>query len=167
MDDAERGSEAPDPRVAAAARLLLTRDVPLPPDRAYAMWTDPETRARFEAPPESGMRLHKADPREGGIEVTDIVDGEDVIGDMTQSFIVMDPGARIVATTVVRIGGKVVNVMLMTIDFLPGAGGGCRMHITDQSIDMSGNDPTEGHRLGWEGMLDRFGEIVGNLGDHS
>ena len=139
----------------AFATIRAVRDFDCPVETLFSHWTSPETRVRWEAAPESGMRYVKFDTREGGVERVEVsVDGQ-VVGEMVQRITVLRPNKVLVSTITGHFGGKITMVMQVTCRFEKTAAGS-RLSGTSQVLDLTGCDVTDQHTAGWNLMLNNF-----------
>ena len=139
----------------AFATIRAVRDFDCPVETLFTHWTSPETRVRWEAGPDSGMRYLNFDTREGGVERLEVsVDGQ-VVGEMVQRITVLRPNEVLVATITGHFGGRITMVMQVTCRF-ERAADGSRLSGTSQVLDLTGRDLTDQHAAGWNKMFDNF-----------
>lgn len=146
----------------AFATIRAVRDFDCPVEALFAHWTSPETRVRWEAGPDSGMRYLEFDTREGGVERLQVSVGGRVAGEMVQRITMLRPNEMLVSTITGHFGGKISMVIQVTCRF-ERTTAGSRLSGTSQVLDMSGHDVTDQHAAGWNLMLDKFAaDLVAN-----
>jgi len=137
------------------ATIEVSRDFDCPVDTLYAHWTSPETRVRWEANPDSGMRYLNFDTREGGVERLEVLAEGQVVGEMVQHIMALRENELLVAAITGHFGGRITMVMQVTCRFEATADGS-RLTGTSQVVDLTGRDVTEQHTAGWNMLLESF-----------
>lgn len=144
------------------ATIRASREFDCAVETLFEHWTSPETRVRWEAGPDSGMRYLNFDTREGGVERLEVSFDGKVIGEMVQRITVLRPNDVLVATITGHFGGRITMVMQVTCRFEKTAEGS-RLSGTSQLLDLTGRDVTDQHTAGWNMMLDNFAaDLVAN-----
>ena len=141
----------------AFATIQVARDFDCPVDTLYAHWTSPETRVRWEAGPDSGMRYLNFDTREGGVERSEVSADGTVVGEMVQHIMALRENELLVAAITGHFGGRVTMVMQVTCR-VEATADGSRLTGTSQVVDLTGRDVTEQHTAGWNMLLANFAE---------
>jgi uncharacterized protein YndB with AHSA1/START domain len=115
------------------ATFTLERTYPVPPERVFAAFADPDAKARWFAGPDS---RHQLDFRVGGREVTQ---GRRQGADLSCETVYHDivPGERIVYTSSLAADGRLSTVSLTTIEFDPDDAG-TRLALTEQGAFIEG-----------------------------
>lgn len=133
------------------AECLVAGDRPA----VFAHWMDPETRVRWEAPPESGMRYLNFADGPGQTEVIEISHEGAVIGTMDQVLTVIDAPTRVVSQITGTFGGAVTMVMQVVITFEE-TEGGTLIRGASQVMDLTGRDVQAEHEAGWAMIFEKF-----------
>ena len=139
----------------AFATIQVACDFDCPVDTLYAHWTSPETRVRWEAGPDSGMRYLNFDTREGGVERLEVSADGQVVGEMVQRIIALRENELLVSAITGHFGGRITMVMQVTCRFEATADGS-RLTGTSQVVDLTGRDVTEQHTAGWNLLMESF-----------
>ncbi len=135
--------------------IQVTRDFDCPVDTLFAHWLNPETRVRWEAPPESGMRYLNFDTREDGVERLEITHEGEVVGEMIQRILVLRENEALVSSITGVFGGRITMAMQVTVGF-EATDTGSRLSGTGQVVDLTGRDVEDEHSAGWNMLLDNF-----------
>ena len=144
------------------ATIRAARDFGCPVEILFAHWTSPETRIRWEAGPESGMRYLNFDTREGGVERLQVSVGGQMVGEMVQRITVMRANEVLVSTITGHFGGRITMVMQVTCRFEKTASGS-RLSGTSQVLDLTRRDVANQYTAGWNLLLDNFAaDLVAN-----
>lgn len=69
------------------------------------------------------------------------------------------PERRIVISSTMRFGGRRISTAIVTFELAPD-GGGTQLTLTHQAVFYEGADGPEMRRMGWEQLLNRFGEAL-------
>jgi uncharacterized protein YndB with AHSA1/START domain len=134
------------------ARFTIERTYPVPPDRVFTAWADPETKRRWFAGDAPGYQL---DFRVGGREIN--VGRHNEVDISFESFyrnIVMD--ARIVYTSVLSQGGTVATVSLTTVEF-SASDEGTHLILTEQGAFLDELEQPAWREQGTGDWLDALG----------
>ena len=140
---------------AATATIRATRDFDIGVETLWAHWTSPETRARWEAGPDTGMAYDAFDTRTGGVEIVRITHDGAEVGQMTQAHHRVEPPRLLATTTTGAFGGVTTMLMTLVIEFTD-TRKGSRLSAVSQVIDLTGRDIRAEHEKGWTWILDRF-----------
>lgn len=122
----------------------------------FAHWTSPETRQRWEAGPDTGMRYDAFDTRDGGIETVRIFKDGKEVGQMVQSIYIFEPGKRIAYSVVGSFADKITTLMTVIVEFSDLGEGRSQLDALAMVADMDGKDVQSAHEAGWDWVLSRF-----------
>jgi uncharacterized protein YndB with AHSA1/START domain len=137
------------------ATFSLERTYPVPPDRVFAAWEDPEAKARWFAGPDP---RHQLDFRVGGREANHgSHDGTTMTFESFYRDIV--PDERIVYTSTLSADGRLSTVSLTTIE-LHEAPGGTLLTLTEQGAFLDGLEQPSWREQGTADRLDALGTEV-------
>ena len=143
--------------------FTLERTYPVPPDRAFNAWADPEVKARWFAGNPSGYEL---DFRPGGLERNSVVHGgKKIIWESLYRDIVANE--RIVYTSVLSEDDTVATVSLTTVEFSP-EDNGSRLVLTEAGAYLDDREQAEWREQGTSDWLDALGDdLASQPGDRS
>jgi uncharacterized protein YndB with AHSA1/START domain len=142
------------------ATFTLERTYPVPPDRVFAAWADPELKCRWFAGADSG---HQLDFRVGGREINHARhSGAEVSFESLYRDIVADE--RIVHTSVLSQDGRPATVSLTTVE-LHAVDGSTRLVLTEQGAFLDGLEQPAWRDRGTGDWLDALGAELGNTID--
>ncbi|MCP3802499.1 SRPBCC family protein [Allokutzneria sp. A3M-2-11 16] len=137
------------------ATFTLERDFPAPPAKVFALWADPESKAKWFAGPGAE---HELDFREGGTEIASGVhDGTKLTFEAVYREIVADE--RIVCSGVLRAGDTVATVSQTTVQF-EASGGGTHLLVTEQGAYLDGHEEPEWRQRGIETQLAALEKLI-------
>lgn len=140
-------------RTVTHATFTLERTYPVPPERAFNAWADPETKARWFAGNPSDYKL---DFRPGGIERNVAAhDGKNIVWESLYRDIVANE--RIVYTSVLCDGDTVGTVSLTTVEFAPD-GEGTHLVLTEAGAYLDGWEQAAWREQGTSDWLDALGK---------
>jgi uncharacterized protein YndB with AHSA1/START domain len=125
--------------------FTLERTYPAVPDRVFAAWSDPVAKARWFAGPDAE---HELDFRVGGRER---VVGKGLRFESTYADIVA--GERIVYSSTMVAGDRVMTLSLTTVQFEPN-GNGTRLLLTEQGTYLDGHEDPSWREQGTGDWLD-------------
>jgi uncharacterized protein YndB with AHSA1/START domain len=74
-------------------------------------------------------------------------------------YLAIEREKRIVCSTSLRSNGRLNFAGTLVVTFEPGHGG-TRLRIIEQGLYFDGEDGVEGHRSGWQSMLNALGEYL-------
>lgn len=147
------------------ATFTLERTYPVPPDRVFSAWADPETKRQWFAGADSG---HQLDFRAGGREVNHARhNGTEVTFESLYRNIVANQ--RIVYTSVLSQDDRPATVSLTTVE-LYATDGGTRLVLTEQGAFLDGLEQPDWREQGTGDWLDALGvelRTVEEGADHS
>jgi uncharacterized protein YndB with AHSA1/START domain len=138
----------------------LSRDLDQPVEAVFAAWSDKEAQLTWSAPGEGWSMAF--DAFNFAVGQTDICrfgqnDGRQYVNE--NRYLVIEHGRRIVYATSVASEGHVTFAGTVAIAF-DAKGSGTRMRLIEQGLYFDGQDDVEGHRSGWESMLDALGRYL-------
>ena len=138
----------------------LTRDFDRPVGAVFAAWSDERAQLIWGDPGE-GWSMD-FDTFRFAIGHTDVcrfgpVGGQQYVNE--NRYLVLDPATRIVYATLLSSEGRVSFAGTVAVDFEPTATG-TRMRLIEQGLYFDGQDDVEGHRSGWQGMLNALGTFL-------
>jgi uncharacterized protein YndB with AHSA1/START domain len=144
----------------------IERTFPVPPQRVFAAFADPEKKLRwFREEDNSITEQFEMDFRVGGRERTQFriksgpVAGIVCTNDTTYQDIV--PDSRIVLAYTMTLGDRRVSASLATFEMLE-SGSGTKLVFTEQGAFFEGADGPEMRKGGWQFLLDRLADEVSN-----
>jgi uncharacterized protein YndB with AHSA1/START domain len=156
-------------RTQAHATFVLEREYPVPVDRVWAAFADPEIKRKWFGGDDFIDVERSDDFRVGGISIDDGRLGES--GPLSQfraMYTDITPHQRIVYTYDMWLDGVHASTSIATIVFEPIDGGGAaqtRLTFTEQGVHLDGvhgpgPDAAAGRESGTAGLLDALGEVV-------
>ncbi len=135
------------------ATFTLERTYPVPPDRVFGAWADPEVKARWFAGDPSGYEL---DFRPGGVERNSaIAEGKQITWESLYRDIV--PNERIVYTSVLCEGNTVATVSLTTVE-LVSEGEGTHLLLVEAGAYLDEREQAAWREQGTRDWLDALGK---------
>jgi uncharacterized protein YndB with AHSA1/START domain len=131
------------------ATFTLERVYPVPPDRVFQAWADPETKGHWFAGSPDGYEL---DFRPGGIERNrGTHGGKQITWESLYREIVTDE--RIVYTSVLAEDGTVATISLTTVELVP-EGDGTRLVLVEAGAYLDGREQPAWREQGTSDWLD-------------
>ncbi len=144
-------------RTTIHSSFTIERTYPVSPQRVFAAWALPESKARWFAP---GGAEHRLDFCPGGVEVTSDADPGGKVLTFTSTYCDIVTDQRIVYASRLTADGQLATVSLTTVE-LAAQGAGTHLLLTEQDVFLDGlEQPSwreEGTRT-WLAALD--GEFV-------
>jgi uncharacterized protein YndB with AHSA1/START domain len=135
------------------ATFSLERTYPVPPEKAFAAWSDPAAKARWFGSGET----HELDFRVGGTELTTghTKDGHSLAAVSVYHDIV--PLGRIVYSTTLTGDDTLATVSVTTIEF-HADGEGTRLVLTEQGTFLDGAEEPAWRERGTRDWLAKLGK---------
>jgi uncharacterized protein YndB with AHSA1/START domain len=141
--------------------FTITRDLPHPPERVYAAWSDPQAKAAwFSAPTDEWTAVRREmDFRvDGGERLTGRWTSGRVT-DFNARYLDIVAQRRIVYAYSMHVDERKISVSLATIVLEParvGGKSGTRMMLTEQGAFLDGYDDAGSRERGTGSLLDRL-----------
>jgi uncharacterized protein YndB with AHSA1/START domain len=142
-------------RTVTHATFTLERDYRVPPDRVFAAWADPATKARWFAGKFADQ--HELDFRVGGREISRAtVDG---VPPFTFESHYQDivPDERIVFASTLHTGPDLATASVTTVELTP-TGDGTRLTLTQHGAFLDGHEEPAWREQGTADQLTALGE---------
>lgn len=133
--------------------FTIERELPQPPARVFAAWSDPAAKAKWFSGPSGEWKPleREMDFRVGGRERTRGRWKSGVVTDFQAHYLDIVPGRRIVYAYNMFVDERKISVSLATIELEPTAKG-TRMRVTEQGAFLDGYDDA-GSREHGTGLL--------------
>lgn len=160
-------------RTQTHATFVLERDYPVPVDRVWAAFADPEIKRKWFGSDDFDYVERSDDFRVGGVSIDDgrPRDG----GPLSQyraTYTDITPSERIVYTYDMWLDGAHASTSIATIVFEPtgdGANQGTRLTFTEQGVHLDGvhgpgPEAADGRESGTAGLLDAIGKVLATDG---
>lgn len=135
----------------------VTADFDRSPEVAYAAWSDEKAQLTWGDPGEGWAMSF--DLFSFVVGQTDVCrfgpqGGQEYVNE--NRYLALEPGKRIVYATSITSGTRLNFAGTVAVTF-EATGEGTRMRLIEQGLYFDGQDDVEGHRSGWETMLDALG----------
>jgi len=134
--------------------FTLTRTYPVPPDRVFAAWSNPESKARWFGAPE-----YELDFRVGGTEVNRGGPPGGPVYTYEATYRDIVPDERIVYGYVMEADDTLISVSVTTVEFAP-APSGTTLTFTEQGVFLDGADTLTIREKGTGELLDALGAAL-------
>ncbi len=128
----------------------LERTYQAAPARVFAAWAEPAAKAKWFAGPNSEHRL---DFRVGGREVARGAGSDGNVLTFESTYHDIVPSARIVCSSTLSAGDRVVTVSVTTVEISP-ADDGARLVLTEQGTYLDGLEDPSWREQGTSQQLD-------------
>lgn len=144
------------------ATFVLEREYPVPVDRVWAAFADPELKRKWFGSDDFVYTERSDDFRVGGVTIDDGYDGEG--GPLSQfraTYTDITPPERIVYTYDMWLNNAHASTSITTIVFEPTADG-TRLTFTEQGVyldNVHGPDAAVGRESGTAGLLDAIADL--------
>ncbi len=135
------------------ATFTLERSYPASPARVFAAWSDPSTKARWFAGPDSE---HELDFRVGGTEISRGRHGDGPLLTFQTHYDDIVPEQRIVYTSTMTADKTLATVSITTVEFVA-EGEGTRLVLAQQGTYLDGHEEPSWREAGTSSQLDALG----------
>jgi uncharacterized protein YndB with AHSA1/START domain len=154
-------SVAKQSRPAAHGTFVIERELPHPPERVYAAWSDAKAKAAwFSGPSGQWTPLEREmDFRVGGRERAKGQWKSGVVTDFQAHYLDIVPLRRIVYAYNMHVDEKKISVSLATIELEPTAKG-TRMKVTEQGAFLDGYDDAGSREHGTGALMDALAKSL-------
>lgn len=145
------------------ATFVLEREYPVPVDRVWAAFADPELKRKWFGSDDFVYTERSDDFRVGGVTIDDGYDGEG--GPLSQfraTYTDIAPGERIVYTYDMWLNGAHASTSITTIVLAP-TDNGTHLTFTEQGVyldNVHGPDAASGRESGTAGLLDAIADLL-------
>jgi uncharacterized protein YndB with AHSA1/START domain len=148
-------------RPAAHGTFVIERELPHPPERVYAAWSDAKAKAAwFSGPSGQWTPLEREmDFRVGGRERAKGQWNSGVVTDFQAHYLDIVPLRRIVYAYNMHVDEKKISVSLATIELEPTAKG-TRMKVTEQGAFLDGYDDAGSREHGTGALMDALAKSL-------
>lgn len=138
----------------------LTRDFDRPVEAVFAAWSDKDAQLIWGDPGEGWLlSFDRFDFAVGQVDLCRFgpEDGQQYLNE--NRYLIIERGKRIVYSTSLASNDRVsfAGTVAVTFEAQPN---GTRLRLIEQGLYLDGTDDTEGHRSGWESMLDALGQYL-------
>jgi uncharacterized protein YndB with AHSA1/START domain len=139
--------------------FTLERTYPVPPERVFEAWSDPEMKGRWFA---GNPEQYQLDFRPGGVERNRVVhDGKQITWESLYREIV--PDERIVYTSVLSENDVVATVSLTSVELVP-QDDETRLVLVEAGAYLDGREEPAWREAGTGSWLDALGHYLGPAG---
>lgn len=155
-------------RTQTHATFVLERGYPVPVDRVWAAFADPEIKRKWFGSDDFVYVERADDFRVGGVVIDDGREGE--AGPLSQfhaTYTDITPNERMVYTYDMWLDGRHASTSITTIVLEPtgDAGPGTRLTLTEQGVYLDGvhgpgPEAAAGRESGTAGLLDMIGKVL-------
>jgi uncharacterized protein YndB with AHSA1/START domain len=150
-----KNSSRPKETSATHGTFTIERELPHPPERVYAAWSDPRAKAAwFSGPSGNWTPLERElDFRVGGRERAKGQWKNGVVTDFQARYLDIVPLRRIVYAYNMHVDARKISVSLATIE-LAATAKGTRMKVTEQGAFLDGYDDAGSREHGTGALMD-------------
>jgi uncharacterized protein YndB with AHSA1/START domain len=147
---------------ATHATIVLERNFPVPPERVFAAFSDPEKKRKWFAEGE-GFRIdsYELDFRVGGKEVTRMHFADFPACTNDTYFLVIVPNHRIVIAYTMTMNGQAFSSSQSTFEFTA-TGNGTTMLFTEQAAFFEKSDGAKMREDGWRQLFEALARTLAN-----
>ena len=137
------------------ATLIVRRVIPVPRERVFAAWLDPESLAQWMCPGDVTHALVNVDPRVGGAFRIVMEHGR---GDTEHwgEYVTIEPPSRLAFTWISANTDR--QPTLVTIELVDRAGS-TDLTLTHRRLPPAKVEP---HRKGWTDIVRKLGDLLGS-----
>jgi uncharacterized protein YndB with AHSA1/START domain len=139
------------------ATFVVERTYPVPPERAFAAWADPEAKARWYVDADTRLEL---DFRVGGRERSQGTTPDGRTYDYAALYLDIVPAQRIVYTYEMLLEKTRISVSLATVTFARLGDAGTHLVFTEQAAFLDGHETPARRSQGMGTLLDALGKEV-------
>ena len=146
--------------------FTLETSYPVPVARVFAFLSEPEKKRRWYATSDRhATEAFEMDFREGGVERTSyrMNDKTPFPGAVLATegrFEEIAEGRRMVISSSMTLGGQRISTSLVTFELIDN-GGSTDLILTHQAVFYEGADGPQMRKGGWEALLARLGQAIG------
>jgi uncharacterized protein YndB with AHSA1/START domain len=143
--------------VIADTELRVERLIPAPPERVFALWTEPEQLVKWWGPEGYQVPAIAMDVRPGGSWRTTMIGTDGVTRTVSGVYRAIEPPRRLVMTWgwLDDKGGRGHETEI-TVTFAPAPGGTKLVLLQKEFATKSERD---GHNVGWSSSFDKLARI--------
>jgi uncharacterized protein YndB with AHSA1/START domain len=146
--------------------FVIERTYPAAPGRVFAAFAEPAQKRRWFAESDRhDVEVFEMDFRVGGAERTryrlkkgNQFEGVSVASEGT--FQDIETNRRVIHTSTMTFGDRVISISLVTVEFLP-AGAGTNLVCTFQGAFLEGADGPQMREAGWRHLLEKLAHELG------
>lgn len=138
----------------------LSRDFDQPIATVFAAWSDKQAQLIWGDPGQGwSMSFDRFDFAVGQTDICRF--GPEGGGQYLNEnrYLIIEPGSQIVYSTSLACDNRINFAGTVAVSF-DGQPNGTRLRLIEQGLYLNGIDDTEGHRSGWESMLDALGRYL-------
>jgi len=141
---------------ATHTQFVIEREFAAPPGAVFQAWADPEAKRLWSDCHAEHTTHYSLDFRVHGHESHHVAHPGGPLQQVEKLFFDIVADRRIVFAYDIRVGGRVLSVSLVTVEF-SASRSGTRMVYTEQLTYVDGHDDLAQRRHGTEERLDRLG----------
>lgn len=156
-------------RAQTHATFVLEREYPVPVDRVWAAFADPELKGKWLGSDEFVDVERSDDFRVGGVSIDDGRHGKDgPLSQLRATYTDIALHERIVYTYDMWLDGVHASTSIATIVFEPAGDGATQLTFTEQGVHLDGvhgpgPDAAAGREAGTAGLLEAIGKLLEGL----
>lgn len=144
------------PTPAQHTQFVIEREFAAPPAAVFQAWSDPEAKRAWSDCHAEHTTHYSLEFRVHGQESHHVAPPGGPLQQVEKRFFDIVAGRRIVFAYDIRVGGRVLSVSLVTVEF-SATRRGTRMVYTEQLAYLDGHEDLAQRRHGTEEGLDRLG----------
>lgn len=139
--------------------LRLERLIPAPPERVFALWSEPEQLVRWWGPEGADIPAHAIDPHPGGSWRTTMRTADGKPHTVSGVYRTIEPPRRLVFTWAwENEHGARGHETEVTVTFTP-APGGTRLVLVQKEFESK--ESRDRHSQGWGSSFNRLARLAG------